>query len=47
VACVFGDVPPEPGYAPRHARPAGACPAPRLPRDLTGLPAGRHLLLAC
>jgi hypothetical protein len=47
VACVFGGSSPDPGYAPRHARPAGACPPPRLPRDMTGPPAGRHLLLAC
>jgi len=47
VAGVFGGSPSDPGYAPRHALPAGACPAPRLPRDMTGRPVGRHLLLAC
>jgi len=47
VACVFGGSPSDPGYAPRHALPAGACPAPRLPQDMTGRPVGRHLLLAC
>ena len=47
VACVFGGSPSAPGYAPRHARPAGACPAPRLPGDMTGRPLGRHLLQAC
>ena len=47
VACVFGGSLSDPGYAPRHALPAGACPAPRLPRDMTGRPVGRHLLLAC
>jgi hypothetical protein len=47
VACVFGGSASDPGYAPRHARPAGACPAPRLPRDMTAGPVGRHLLLAC
>ena len=43
VACVFDGSPPDPEYAPR---PAGACPAPRLPGDLAGQPPGR-LLLAC
>ena len=47
VACVFSGSPSDPGYAPRHALPAGACPAPRLPGDLTGQPSGHHLLLAC
>ena len=47
VACVFGGSPSGPGYSPRHARPAGACPAPRLPGDMTGRPLGRHLLQAC
>ncbi len=47
VAGVFGGPEPEPGYAPRHARPSGACPAPRVARDLTGLPRGRHMLQAC
>ena len=47
VAGVFGGPESDPGYAPRHARPSGACPAPRVPRDLTGLPRGRHVLLAC
>ncbi len=47
VAGVFGGPEPEPGYAPRHARPSGACPAPRGARDRTGLPRGRHMLQAC
>jgi hypothetical protein len=47
VAGVFGGSPSAPVYAARHARPAGACPAPRLPRDMIGPPPGRHLLQAC
>ena len=46
VACVFDGSPPDPEYAPRPVRPAGACPAPRLPGDLAGQLPGR-LLLAC
>jgi hypothetical protein len=49
---VFGGSPSDPDYAPRPVRPAGAlpasaCPAPRLPGDMTGRLPGRHLLLAC
>ena len=44
VAFVFGGSPSGASYAPR---PTGACPAPRLPGDLTGQPSARHLLLAC
>ena len=44
VAFVFGVSPSGTSYAPR---PTGACPAPRLPGDLTGQPSGHHLLLAC
>jgi hypothetical protein len=47
VAGVFGGLDSDPGYAPRHARPSGACPAPRLPSDLTFRPQGRHMLQAC
>jgi hypothetical protein len=52
VACVFGGSPSDPDYAPRPVRPAGAlpasaCPAPRLPGDMTERLPGRHLLLAC
>jgi hypothetical protein len=49
VACVFGGSPSDPDYAPRPAGtlPASACPAPRLPGDMTGPLPGRHLLLAC
>ena len=47
VAFVFGGSPSGTSYAPRHARPTDACPAPRLPGDLTGEASGRHLLLAC
>jgi hypothetical protein len=47
VAGVFGGLDSDPGYAARHARPAGACPAPRLPSDLTFRPQGRHMLQAC
>ena len=47
VAGVFGRPESGPGYAPRHARPAGACPAPRLPLDLISRSQGRHLLQAC
>ena len=34
-------------YVPRHARPAGACPAPRPPRDLAGWTPAHALLQAC
>ena len=44
VACVFDGSPPDPEYAPRPVRAAGACPAPRLPGDLAGQPPGRLLL---
>lgn len=47
VAFVFGGSPSDSDCAPRPVRPVGACPAPRLPGDLTGQPSGRHLLLAC
>jgi hypothetical protein len=47
VAGVFGGLDPDPGYAPRHARTSGACPAPRLPCDLISRPQGRHMLQAC
>jgi hypothetical protein len=47
VAGVFGGLDPDPGYAPRHARTSGACPAPRLPCDLASWPQGRHMLQAC
>jgi hypothetical protein len=46
VAFVFGGSASGTSYGPRHARPTGACPAPRLPGDLAGQPSGRHLLLA-
>jgi hypothetical protein len=46
VAFAFGGSPSGTSYAPRHARPTGTCPAPRLPGDLAGQPSGRHLLLA-
>jgi hypothetical protein len=45
VAGAFSRLDPDPGYAPRHARPA--CPAPRLPSDLASRPQGRHMLQAC
>jgi hypothetical protein len=47
VAGVFGRPESDPGYAPRHARPAAACPAPRLPLDVISRSQGRHLLQAC
>ncbi|HTQ91203.1 MAG TPA: hypothetical protein VMK84_17095 [Streptosporangiaceae bacterium] len=47
VAGVFGGREPNLGYVPRHARPSAACPAPRLPLDLTSRPQGRHMLQAC
>ena len=47
VAFVFGGSPSDSDDDPRPVRPAGACPAPRLPGDLTGQPSTRHLLLAC
>ena len=46
VAGVFGRPESDLGYAPRHARPAGACPAPRLPLDLISRTQGRHVLQA-
>ena len=46
VAGVFGRVESAPVYAPRHARPAGVCPAPRLPLDLISRTQGRHVLQA-
>jgi hypothetical protein len=46
VAGVFGRVESAPVYAPRHARPTGACPAPRLPLDLISRTQGRHVLQA-
>ena len=47
VAGAFGVLNSGPGYAPRHARPSGVCPAPRLPGDLTARPRGHHMLQAC
>ena len=47
VAGVFSRLEADPGYAPRHARPAAACPAPRLPLDLISRTQGRHVLQAC
>ena len=47
VAGVFGGLDPDRGYPPRHARLSAACPAPRLPLDLTSRPQGRHMLQAC
>ena len=47
VAFVFGGSPSGTSYAPRHARPAAACPAPRLPLDLISRTQGRHVLQAC
>jgi hypothetical protein len=47
VAGAFGGPESNLGYAPRHARPPAACPAPRLPLDLTSRPQGRHMLQAC
>ena len=47
VAGVFSRLESDPGYAPRHALPAGACPAPRLPLDLISRTQGRHVLQAC
>jgi hypothetical protein len=47
VAGVFSRLESDLGYAPRHARPAAACPAPRLPLDLISLTQGRHVLQAC
>ena len=47
VACVFGVSPSDLVYAPRHARPTAALPAPRLPLDVMGSPQGRHMLQAC
>ena len=47
VAGAFGRPESDPAYAARHARPSGACPAPRLPLDLIARPQGRHVLQAC
>jgi hypothetical protein len=47
VAGVFSRLESEAGYAPRHALPAGVCPAPRLPLDLISRTQGRHVLQAC
>jgi hypothetical protein len=47
VAGAFGGSASGTGYAPRHARPAGACPAPRSPRDLTSWTPTHALLQAC
>ena len=47
VAGVFSRLESDPGYAPRHTRPAVACPAPRLPLDLISRTQGRHVLQAC
>ena len=47
VAGVFSRLESDPGHAPRHARPAAACPAPRLPLDLIPRTQGRHVLQAC
>ena len=47
VAGVFGRPESDLGYAPRHALPAGACPAPRLPLDLISRSQSRHVLQAC
>jgi hypothetical protein len=47
VAGVFGGAESALGYIPRHARPSGACPAPRLPLDLASRPQGRDMLQAC
>jgi hypothetical protein len=47
VAGAFGGSPSDTGYVPRHARPAGARPAPRSPRDLTGWTPAHALLQAC
>ena len=47
VAGAFGGAESNLGYVPRHARPSTACPAPRLPLDLTSRPQGRHMLQAC
>jgi hypothetical protein len=47
VADVFGASPADTGYVPRHARPAGSCPAPRSPRDQAGRPPAHALLPAC
>jgi hypothetical protein len=47
VAGVFGAPPSDPGYASRHGRPSGICPAPRAPRDMAGRPQARTMLQAC
>jgi hypothetical protein len=47
VAGAFGGTPPDTGYVPRHARPAGACPAPRPQRDRAGRPPAHAMLQAC
>ena len=46
VTGAFGG-PSETQYVPRHARPAGACPAPRSPRELAGHTPARAMLQAC
>src|ERR1700749_1914871 len=47
VAGVFTRLEAARGSPPRHARPAAACPAPRLPLDLISRTQGRHVLQAC
>ena len=47
VAGAFGGPESNLSYVPRHAQPSAACPAPRLPLDLTSRPQGRHMLQAC
>jgi hypothetical protein len=47
VVGAFGGSSSDTGYVPRHARTAGACPAPRSPRDLTGWTPAHALLQAC
>jgi hypothetical protein len=47
VAGAFGGSPSGAGYSPRHAMPAGTCPAPRPPRDPTGWTPAHALLQAC
>jgi len=44
VAGVFGGPPSDPGYASRHGRPSGVCPAPR---DMARQPQARTVLQAC
>ncbi len=47
VAGAFGGTPSGTGYAPGHARTAGACPAPRSPRDRAGRTPAHAMLQAC